>query len=573
MSNITTIYKLKGSKNSLDSDRGIFGLSVFRKIIDNLIYQEKYPLIDQGMSDSNIGARKKKNIKNHLFIIHGIINSVMKSESECIDIQIYDLVKAFDVLWLLDSMNDLWDTLPHQSRDDRLGLVYELSRGNMVAINTAVGQTERVNIPEITAQGGTWGPMLCSNSIDTVGKISEESGHYYIYKKIARIIPLAMVDDLLAVRKCGFESTETNITINTVIEMKKLQFHIPEANKKSKCHYMHVGKANHHCPGMKVHGHKANRVEEAVYLGDIIRQDGKNTSNIKSRVNKGLGIVSKVMDILKAVSYGKKYFKMAATLREAELINGMMTNAEVWYGIGKDEMDDIEEVDKLLLRRVLDAPASSCIESLYLELGLTPIHILVKARRINYLHYLVRLKETEMLSKVFYTQWKHPVKDDWTTQVQRDLEDLKIELSLDEIKKKSDYSFKRLVKIKMKEFTLDYLLEIKQRHSKMDNLHYAELKMQNYLTDDDISVKEAKNLFRFRTRVAKFKENFKNSYVGIACPLCLVQPDTQAHCVQCPVMKTRLTIEGTFSDIFSEDIPQDISKTLLKISELRENLL
>ena len=100
--------------------------------------------------------------------------------------------------------------------------------------------------------------------------------------------------------------------------------------------------------------------------------------------------------------------------------------AEVWYGIGKDEMDDIEEVDKLLIRRVLDAPASSCIESLYLELGLTPIHILVKARRINYLHYLVRLKETEMLSKVFYTQWKHPVKDDWTTQVQRDLEDLKI---------------------------------------------------------------------------------------------------------------------------------------------------
>jgi hypothetical protein len=79
-----------------------------------------------------------------------------------------------------------------------------------------------------------------------VGKISEESGQYYTYKKIARIIPLAMVDDLLAVRKCGFESTETNITINTLIELKKLQFHIPEANKKSKCHFLHVGKTNHH---------------------------------------------------------------------------------------------------------------------------------------------------------------------------------------------------------------------------------------------------------------------------------------------------------------------------------------
>ena len=220
MSNITTIWKLKGSKNSLESDRGIFGLSLFRKIIDKIIYQEKYPLIDQNMTDSNIGARKKKNIKNHLFIIYGIINSVLKRESECIDIQIYDLVKAFDVLWLDDCMNDVWDTLPHHARDDRLGLVYQMSRRNMVAINTAVGQTERVNIPEITAQGGTWGPLLCSNSIDTVGKFSEQSGQFYLYKNIARVIPLAMVDDLLAVRKCGFDSIETNTTINTIIELK-----------------------------------------------------------------------------------------------------------------------------------------------------------------------------------------------------------------------------------------------------------------------------------------------------------------------------------------------------------------
>ena len=129
-----------------------------------------------------------------------------------------------------------------------------------------------------------------------------------------------------------------------------MKLHIPEADKKIKCHYLHVGKPNHSCPGMKVNGHQAARVDEAVYLGDIIRQDGKNTSNIKSRANKGIGIVSKVMDILKAVSFAKQYFKIATTLREAELINGILTNAEVWYGISKDEMDSLEEVDKLLFR-------------------------------------------------------------------------------------------------------------------------------------------------------------------------------------------------------------------------------
>ena len=93
-----------------------------------MIYHEKFPLIDKNMTDSNIGARKRRNIKNHLFILYGIINSVLKGESESVDIQIYDLVKAFDVLWLEDCMNDAWDVLPPQARSDRLSLVYQMSR-------------------------------------------------------------------------------------------------------------------------------------------------------------------------------------------------------------------------------------------------------------------------------------------------------------------------------------------------------------------------------------------------------------------------------------------------------------
>ena len=128
--------------------------------------------------------------------------------------------------------------------------------------------------------------------------MSEQAGQFYIYKNIARIIPLAMVDDLIAVRSCGFDAIETNITINTIIELKKLQFHIPEDNKKSKCHFLHIGKKNKNCPGMKVHGVRTSRVTEAVYLGDIIREDGKNNSNIKDRVRKGLGIVTNIMNKL-----------------------------------------------------------------------------------------------------------------------------------------------------------------------------------------------------------------------------------------------------------------------------------
>ena len=149
------------------------------------------------------------------------------------------------------------------------------------------------------------------------------------------------------------------------------------------------------------------------------------------------------MDMLKNVSFGSKYFEIATTLREAHLINGMLTNFEIWYGLRESEIRELEEVDKLLLRSILGAPESACIESLYLELGVTPIHVTLKARIVNYLHYLASLNKDNMLHQVFKTQWKYPVKDDWTLKVKENLKELNISLSLEEIKKKSECIFKR----------------------------------------------------------------------------------------------------------------------------------
>ena len=250
-------------------------------------------------------------------------------------------------------------TLLPQQRDGRLGLVFESSRTNLVAINTSVGQTERVNIPEIAQQGGTWGPMMCSNSIDKIGKSAKIANSGYNYKNLVNIVPLAMVDDLLAPVPCGFKSIEMNTVINTMVELKKLKFHIPEIGKKSKCQPMHIGKGSNMCPGMKVHGHEAESFSEAIYLGDIISCNGTNTSNVKSRTSKGMGQVNTIMTMLKAVSFGEKYFEIALTLREALLINGMLGSSDVWYGLKKSEIEEFEEVDKILLRKFLMLPAQA----------------------------------------------------------------------------------------------------------------------------------------------------------------------------------------------------------------------
>ena len=53
-----------------------------------------YPSIEKNMSPSNRGAMRNKNIRKHLFILYGIINSVINGQGECIDTQIYDVIQS-----------------------------------------------------------------------------------------------------------------------------------------------------------------------------------------------------------------------------------------------------------------------------------------------------------------------------------------------------------------------------------------------------------------------------------------------------------------------------------------------
>ena len=46
-----------------------------------LLLKDEYKMIDEFMSDSNVGGRKGKRIQDHLFIINGIIFDHARSKS------------------------------------------------------------------------------------------------------------------------------------------------------------------------------------------------------------------------------------------------------------------------------------------------------------------------------------------------------------------------------------------------------------------------------------------------------------------------------------------------------------
>ena len=568
LSNITSLYKNKGSRADLDNDRGIFILTILRKILDKLIYFDNFENIDKHMSDSNIGARKGRNIRDHLFIIHGVINSVVKGDGTCIDIQIYDIEKCFDSLWLEECLNDLYNTVPECHRNDQISLLFETNASNHVAVKTPAGITSRLDFPCIVQQGGTWGSLLCANTIDTFGKYCGEKSEFtYSYKKKTDILPLAFIDDLNGISECGLKSVALNAFLTTKIELKKLKGGV------KKCYKMHVGKQNSFCPTLKIHGSEMASSDEITYLGDIITADGKNTRNIQSRFSKGLGQINQIFNIIESVSFGTFTIEIALLLRNSLLVNGILTNSEVWYNLSKTEVDTLEKLDKIFFMKLLCAPRSTPSAAFHLEMGVTPLSIVIKVRRLIYLHNILKSSRSSMLFRFFHTQWQHPTQGDWVQQVKLDMDDFDLKCDLDWIASKSKNSFKTIVKTKANEYTLKVLTERKNSYRKLERLSYVHLETQSYLINHKMTFDEKKHLFLFRTRMSKFEENFKAGKIMTTCPVCSLHSDSQFNLFQCPIIREKVCGTTNVDDIYSHDVNVQTAKLLKQAMEVREELV
>ena len=398
---------------------------------------------------------------------------------------------------------------------------------------------------------------------------TQRRDYVYKYKDKVDIKALAMVDDLLGIAPCGLESLARNTFINVQIEMKKLRFHTAGPDGKTKCHKIHVGKKHEFCPTLLVHGTTIPAVSSDTYLGDIICGDGTNKINIENRVLKGQGKIALIMSMIEKISLGKHFFKIAFLMRESIFLSSILTNSEVWYRLTKTDIEELELLDRALLKRILSVPDSTPTAALYLETGCQSTGTIIKARRINYLQYLLKLPKEEMLFKFFQCQWLDHKKHDWTEQVKCDLEDFDIKIDMESIEKKSVFSWKQYVKKKAKEFEFKRLMKLKEskNESKLKNLKYEKLEGQQYLTTMD--VKKAKTVFRFRTKMNQFSGNYKGLGPIELCPLCGSHSDHQEMSFRCSVVIDKIELAEEYENIYKPNISQDLANNLQKIDNLR----
>ena len=588
MADISTIYKGKGSKSELVNERGIFVVSILRNILMRLIYLDYYPTLEKSMSDSQVGARKGKGIRNHIWIVHGIITDVKNGKNKKpVDIQIFDYKQCFDGLWLQECLNDFFDA---GLQDDKYAVLHNINKTVDIAVRTPLGITTRETIKDVITQGDVFAPMFCSKQVDTIGQECLDQNKYtYLYRGEVPIPPLSMIDDVLCISDCGFKTISSNAFINFKTDSKKLQF------GAKKCKKLHIGKKceTFKCETLKIDNWEEVEIvneetgveeiadicngnlimedtQEEKYLGDVISTDGKNIKNVKTRVLKGKGIISRILTILDGIHFGHFYFEVAILLRNSLLVSSMLCNTEAWYNVTKNELNLLETIDVQFLRSILKAPKCTPKEMLFLELGCVPFRQLIMKRRILFLHHILNENENSMMHKFLMAQMKSRNKKDWIYQVTDDLAKLNIDQNLEKLKLMKKSNLKMLVDKLIREYAFNELSKMKANHSKVKSIKHKNLEMQKYLKSSELKIKqdEAQEIFRLRCRVTDVKKNFKGRFENLECNFC-DEEETQKHILECNVLNNKRNENKNDEKIPEyEEILKDNAKNQIKITKI-----
>ena len=200
---------------------------------------------------------------------------------------------------------------------------------------------------------------------------------------------LLWVDDVVTCTEGIEEQEEILKKIHTFATKHKLKW------GQEKCKIMRVG--NH-----KDQGHNTDipqkewkigdmTIQESStykYLGDIIRNDGKNTKNIEARKEKINASTITINTIAEGEILNKIETVVLLELHEKVNIPSLLTNCESW-NLLKGEKDELERIEIQTLKYLFDLPIHTPTPAILYTFGTLFTCLRIEQRQLIYIHKIL----------------------------------------------------------------------------------------------------------------------------------------------------------------------------------------
>ena len=159
----------------------------------------------------------------------------------------------------------------------------------------------------------------------------------------------------------------------------------------------------------------------------------------------------------------------------------------------------------------MKTPRSCPTSQLYLEFGLWPARFELKKMRCLFLQQILKQEEQSQIFQFFDLQLKNPLKGDWVSMCMKDLSELEISETFEEIKNMTRSKYKNIIKSRIEKIALEYLLS--KRGSKGKEIEYSSLEMSEYLLpfNSYLNIDEKRKMLEFRNRMTQIPRNLVSS--------------------------------------------------------------
>ena len=299
------------------------------------------------------------------------------------------------------------------------------------------------------------------------------------------------------------------------------------------------------------------QTDEQKCLGFVLSSKGDNMANIRQIRNKSIVTVRKLFNRLNSLKLKQYYFECAVILMNSVLRPSILYACEMYYNLKESELRHLERIEESFLRKVLNTTKGCPITQLYLEIGQIPARFEIQKMRLLYLKYILEENEESLLRKFLQLQIEEPTKGDWASTCFKDLEELKISESLEEIKNMSKSRFTNMLKSSLKTNALKYLTG--KQKSKGKEIFYSKLEMVDYLlpSNSELSVIEKQQVFRIRNRMVDIASNFPKSNVKPIC-LCGEEEESMENIYNCELLNGESIESEPYSNIFNGNFKQQV---------------
>ena len=222
-----------------------------------------------------------------------------------------------------------------------------------------------------------------------------------------------------------------------------------------------------------------------------------------------------------------------------------------YYNLQETEVRQIERIEECFLRKILNTSKGCPIVQMYLETGHVPARFEIKKIRLLFLQYILKESPTSLLYKFLQLQIENPTRGDWASNCIKDLEELKIVLSFEEIKMMTKAKFNQILNKAISIKAFEYLTQ--KKGSKGIEILYTELKMAQYLMPDqeNLSIEDKRRIFEIRNRMLPIAANFPSNEIVEKC-WCGEDEDMK-HIYMCEYL-TSETVKTPYEMIFSENV-------------------